>query len=95
MSFGHEVVSERNVPSPGNHDCCVDYYSGRQVMRRNHDEDRRHSFEVRYWLKATDGKKNRVDAALARIAQRRGQEAADRLRKDMREEYARQRKAKD
>jgi len=55
------------------------------------DEDKRHLFEIRYWLRATQGKKDRVDRAMERVAEKRGQKAADRLRQGMRDEYLKQR----
>jgi hypothetical protein len=57
-------------------------------------EQHRHECECRYWLEDTKGSKPAVDARMARIAKKRGQRAADRLRDGMRAEYAMQRGVK-
>lgn len=47
----------------------------------------RRECEAREWLKRTSGKREAVEALLLRIADKRGQAAADQLRQDMRAEY--------
>lgn len=48
------------------------------------DEQHRAETEARFWLKRTGGKRDAVDSVIQSIAKRRGQEAAERLRVDMR-----------
>ena len=50
-------------------------------------EPRRAETEARYWLRHTKGEKSAVSSLIQRIATKRGQEAADRLRADMRRLY--------
>lgn len=50
-------------------------------------EEWRRQTEAREWLKRTSGKREAVEALLKRIADKRGQAAANQLREDMRTEY--------
>ncbi len=54
-------------------------------------EEWRRQTEARWWLKRTGGDRSAVESLLKRIADKRGQTAADQLRQDMREEYRRAR----
>lgn len=54
-------------------------------------EQFRHECEIRYWLADTGGAPARVADVIERIRKRRGQAAADRVLKDMRATWAKQR----
>jgi hypothetical protein len=59
-------------------------------MPEKSDESFRHETECRYWLSWTGGNRAMIDDLIVRIAKRRGQVAADRLRDGMRVEWRRQ-----
>ena len=51
------------------------------------EDQHRAECEARHWLKVTRGDPVAVDSAMAAVAKRRGQPAADRLRELMRVEW--------
>lgn len=57
-------------------------------MKRRKDAEKAKQYraetEARYWLKQTGGKRDAVDSVIQSITKKRGQEAAERLRADMR-----------
>jgi DNA-binding GntR family transcriptional regulator len=57
----------------------------------NDSEAWRRETEAREWLKRTDGEPQKIRELLKRIEQKRGKEAAEVLRQDMRTEYQRAR----
>ena len=57
----------------------------------NATEQHRAECEARHWLAITRGDPQAVADLMGRIAKRRGQSAADKLRDQMRLEWARQR----
>ena len=56
-------------------------------MSTNGERDTRAEAEARYWNSVTKGSRTEVDALMERIAAKRGQPAADRLRELMRVEW--------
>lgn len=52
-------------------------------------EPSRHANEVAYWLDAGYTSRAQVDELIARVAEHRGREAAEKLRQGMREEWQR------
>lgn len=50
-------------------------------------EQHRRECEARYWLQQTGGRKAEVDDLIARITARRGKDAAEQLRQDMRDQW--------
>lgn len=51
------------------------------------DEQHRLECESRFWLRETKGNKKTVDELIARIEKRRGKQAADQLRDEMRRQW--------
>jgi len=54
-------------------------------------EQHRHECEARFWLAETGGNADQVDGQMERITRRRGKEAADRMRAEMRRQWLIQR----
>ena len=51
------------------------------------DEQHRLECEARFWLRETKGNKAAVDELIGRIEKRRGKQAADYLREEMRRQW--------